>query len=157
MARVHLSIDDNLFKALEAVALTKSTTVNLLIIDILEELYSGEAFNYSEALKTLVDEAKAHVKDVSNPADFTLSTLRSYSKICVAEAGKGTVRPSMVRARLGKLFNAKVGRGEVEGVCRAEDEFGHLKFSEKAAVYTRVPPSQGERGSTSIEVGKSGF
>ena len=136
MARVNLSIDDNVFAKIKREADDKSTTVNLLIIDILENLYGNENFNYSVALKTLVDEAEAYVKNPCNDREFTLLKLPSFSEICVAKAGAAKIQPSMIRARLGKMFNTMVRSGSVKGVSRAIDEKGNLKFIEKTVVYT---------------------
>jgi hypothetical protein len=136
MARINLSIDDALFAKIEKEALGKSTTVNLLIIDLLENLYADvAAFNYSAALKTLVDEAEDYANNHQKGEEFTLVTLSSFADICVARAGKVRIQPSMVRARLGKMFNSMVRNGNVAGVSRAKDNNGKLKFIGKTAVY----------------------
>lgn len=130
MARINLSIDDGLFAKIEKEAVGKSTTVNLLIIDLLEDLYAdAPAFNYSEALKTLVNEAEEYAKHHQKGDEFPLVKLDSFADICVAQAGKTKIRPSMVRARLGKMFNSMVRHGNVTGVSRAKNEDGKNKFN----------------------------
>jgi hypothetical protein len=135
LARVNLSIDDDLYAKIQKEAAGKSTTVNLLIIDLLASLYGSDAFNYSEALKELVEEADCYAKNHQKDSEFTLVELQSFADICVARTGKAKIQPSMVRAILGKGFNAKVRHGEVAGVSRAKDNRGELKFIEKTSVY----------------------
>lgn len=135
MPRINLSIDEELFANIEKDAVKKSTTVNLLIIDLLGGLYGNESFNYSEALKQLIIEAENYAKNPKNDPEFTLVKLSSFVDICIAKAVKAKIQPSIVRARLGKMFNAKVRHGEVTGVSRAKDKNGTLKFIEKTAVY----------------------
>ena len=136
MARVNLSINDGLFVKIEKDALNKSTTVNLLIIDLLEDLYADMAtFNYSAALKTLVGEAEKFAQSHKNGDEFPLIKLNSFAHICVAQAGKAKIRPSMVRARLGKMFNSLVRHGGVLGVSRAKKSNGDNKFIGKTAIY----------------------
>lgn len=136
MARVNLSIDDALFAKIQKAAQEQSTTVNLLIIDLLEDLYLDTAtFDFSAALKTLVVEAENYARSDPEEREFPLVKLNSFSLICVAQAGEVGLRPSMVRARLGKMFNTKVRRGEIMGVSRAKDENGENKFIDKSAVY----------------------
>ena len=151
MARVNLSIDDALFTEIKKEAAGKSTTVNLLIIDLLENLYADtSAFNYSEALKRLVDEAKAYAKTHKNGDEFLLVKLGSFAEICIAQAGKAKLRPSMVRARLGKMFNSLVRHNNVDGVSRAKDAGGKNKFINNTAVY--VVDRQEEMEANEIEV-----
>lgn len=135
MARINLSIDDDLFAKIEKEAASKSTTVNLLIIDLLSSLYGNEAFNYSETLKKLVEEAKDFAKNHQKGSEFTLVELTSFTEICIARAGKAKIQPSIVRARLGKMFNSMVRQNNVSGISRAIDENGDLKFIEKTALY----------------------
>lgn len=136
MPRVNLSINDELFASIEKDAKEKSTTVNLLIIDLLGGLYGNDSFNYSESLKQLVIEAEDYAKDPQNDPEFTLVKLPSFADICVAKAGKARIQPSLVRARLGKMFNSKVRKDEITGISRAKDKNGALKFIEKTAVYS---------------------
>jgi hypothetical protein len=136
MARINLSIDNDLFAKIEKEAIEKSTTVNLLIIDLLENLYADtSAFNYSAALMTLVKEAEAYAVNHINDTEFPLVDLASFTDICVAQAGNAKLRPSMVRARLGKMFNSLVRHGNVSGISRAKDSDGNNKFINKTAVY----------------------
>lgn len=135
MARVNLSINDDLFDKIEKEAKKKSTTVNLLIIDLLAELYGNDCFNYSMALKKLVDEAEDYANTHQKGNEFTLVMLPSFADICVAQAGNAKIRPSMARARLGKMFNTMVRKKSVKGVSRSIDNKGNLKFIEKTAVF----------------------
>lgn len=136
MARINLSIDNDLFAKIENEAKVKSTTVNLLIIDLLENLYADNAgFNYSDSLKTLVKEAEAYAVKHKNDTEFSLVKLDSFADICVAQAGDAKLRPSMVRARLGKMFNSLVRDGNVSGISRAKDSDGNNKFVSKTAIY----------------------
>ena len=139
MPRINLSVDDALFIELEKRAMSKKTTVNLLIIDLLENLYADSAmFNYSASLKTLVDEAEIYAENHENGDEFTLANLSSFTNISIVQAGKSNVRPTMVRARLGKMFNAKVCNGNVKGVARAKNSLGKEKFINKTVIYVVV-------------------
>lgn len=136
MARINLSIDDGLFAKIKKEAVGKSTTVNLLIIDLLEDLYADvSVFNYSAALKTLVDEADEYAKNHQKGDEFPLVKLDSFADICVAQAENTKLRPSMIRARLGKMFNSMVRHNNVMGVSRAKDANGKNKFIGKTAIY----------------------
>lgn len=136
MARINLSIDNDLFTKIENEAISKSTTVNLLIIDLLENLYADtSAFNYSAALMTLVKEAESYAVNHKNGTEFSLVDLDSFAEICVAQAGNAKLRLSMVRARLGKMFNSLVRQGNVSDISRAKDSDGNNKFISKTAIY----------------------
>lgn len=135
MPRVNLSIGNKLFDSLECAAKQNNTTVNLLIINILEGIYyEHPAFDYSLALSRLIEETKS----IPNGKEFTLVDLPSFSKLCVAKAEKAYLQPATVRARLGKAFNAAVRKGNVPYVKRATKEKNGetvLKFFSRAAVY----------------------
>lgn len=135
MARINLSIDDDLFDLLEDDAHLHNCTVNVYLITILEKMYKQSPFDYQTALETLEREAKSQSKDV----DFTLVDLPSFSEISVVKAENANLKPSIVRARLGKMFNTRVRRGEVgDEVCnviRSKDEKGKMKFISRTAVY----------------------
>jgi hypothetical protein len=108
----------------------------LLIIDHLKGLYEDtSAFDYSTALKKLVDEAETYAVKYENGDEFMLVTLESFREICIAKAGKAKLQPSVVRARLGKAFNSVVRRGNVSSVSRAKNSDGSNKFISKTAVY----------------------
>lgn len=136
MARINLSINENLFAKIEKDAINRSSTVNLIIIDLLENLYAdASAFNYSASLSALVKEAEAYAVSHKNGVEFPLVDLASFADICVVQAGKAKLRPSMVRARLGKMFNSLVRHGDVSGVTRAKDSDGKNRFINKTAIY----------------------
>ena len=80
--RINLSIDDELFNALQKDATTNGCTVNVYLITILEKLYKQHPFDYQTALATLESEAKNQPVGV----DFTLVDLQSFQDISVAQA-----------------------------------------------------------------------
>lgn len=131
--RINLSIDDELFNALQKDATTNGCTVNVYLITILEKLYKQHPFDYQTALATLESEAKNQPVGV----DFTLVDLPSFQDISVAQAENANLKPSIVRARLGKMFNVRVKENRVGDVVRSKDSNGELKFSSRTAVYRR--------------------
>lgn len=133
MARINLSIDDDLFDLLQEDADKHNCTVNVYLITILEKLYKESPFDYQAALETLEKEAKAQLIG----EDFPLVKLPSFTEISVVKAKDANLKPSIVRARLGKMFNSRVKDGKVGDVVRSKDENGDLKFISRAAVYVR--------------------
>lgn len=133
MARINLSIDDDLYTLLQADADEHECTVNVYLITIIEKLYKQNPFDYQAALAVLEKEARAQPPD----RDFTLVDLPSFSEICVAKAEDASIKPSIVRARLGKMFNFRVQEGKVGDVCRSVNALGELKFISRSAVYVR--------------------
>lgn len=131
--RINLSIDDDLFNSLQKDANANCCTVNVYLITILEKLYKQNPFDYQSALSTLEMEAKNQPIGV----DFTLSDLRSFQDISVAQAEKSNLKPSIIRARLGKMFNVRVREGNVGDIIRCKDSKGNLKFLSRSAVYRR--------------------
>ena len=69
MARINLSIDEELFDLLKADAEKHNCTVNVYLVTILEKMYKQNPFDYQSALKILEDEAKKQSEE------FTLSDL----------------------------------------------------------------------------------
>lgn len=134
MARINLSIDDDLFELLQDDADKHNCTVNVFLITILEKLYKQSPFDYQAALETLETEAKQQPVN----KEFTLVDLPSFAEISVARAEDANLKPSIVRARLGKLFNARVRDGKVGNVMRSVNDEGELKFISRAAVYVRT-------------------
>ena len=136
MAHIKLSIDGNLFKALNTDAKKLNYTVNdylKTLITLGEKLINQNPFDYEAALKKLVKEAGR----LPLNTDFTLVDLPSFSEISVARAEQANLQPSIVRARLGKMFNRRVANGMVGNVSRAFDSSGNLMFDHRAAVYIR--------------------
>ena len=131
--RINLSVDNELFNALQKDATTNGCTVNVYLITILEKLYKQHPFDYQTALATLESEAKNQPVGV----DFTLVDLPSFQDISVAQAENANLKPSIVRARLGKMFNVRVKENRVGDVVRSKDSNGELKFSSRTAVYRR--------------------
>lgn len=139
MPRINLSIDDDLFNLLQEVADKRNCTVNVHIISILEGLYKQNPFDYQAALNKLIEETK----EIPIGEEFTLVQLPSFANICVAKAEDAKVKPSIVRARLGKMFNAAVSSNkiDIDGVKvkrQTKYETDELKFIARAAVYVRV-------------------
>ena len=131
MVRINLSIDDDLFTMLSQDATRNNCTVNVYLISLLEKVYKQNPFDYAAALATLEKEAMAQPVG----QEFTLVNLPSFGKISVTEAKNANLRPSVVRARLGKMFNFRVKTGMVGTVARAINSKGKLKFQSRAAVY----------------------
>ncbi|MBR2913828.1 MAG: hypothetical protein IKK51_02860 [Oscillospiraceae bacterium] len=134
MPRINLSIDDDLFTAMQNAANQSGCTVNVLVVSILETLYKQTPFNYSSALATLEEEAKSQPYN----QDFTLVDLPSFKEISVAKAENANLKPSVVRARLGRMFNTRIKEGKVGNVKRSVDGQGNLKFISRTAVYANV-------------------
>lgn len=134
MARIHLSIDDDLFAALQSDANIHNCSVNVYLVTILEKLYKSKPFDYIAALTVLEQEARYQPID----KEFTLVQLPSFTEISVVKAENALLKPSIVRARLGKMFNARVKKGLVGDVQRCKKPNGDLKFLSRAAVYIRT-------------------
>lgn len=131
--RINLSIDEDLFELLQEDANRNSCSVNVHLISILEKLYKQTPFDYQAALETLEREAQEQALG----RDFTLNDLPSFAEISVAKAEDANLKPSTVRARLGKMFNVRVREGKVGDVRRSRTRDGQLKFIARAAVYVR--------------------
>lgn len=131
MARINLSIDDDLFDLLKDDADKHNCTVNVYLVTMLEKMYKQCPFDYQTALETLEREAKSQPKGI----DFTLVDLPSFSEISVVKAENANLKPSIVRARLGKMFNSRVEERKVGNVIRSKDKNGKLKFISRTAVY----------------------
>lgn len=133
MARINLSINDELFELLSNDAVQHNCTVNVYLISLIEGLYIQNPFDYEAALSRLIEEAKARPLG----EEFILFDLPSFSEICIAKAENANLKPSIVRARLGKMFNSLVHKNNVENVRRMHKDDGSLKFISRAAVYIR--------------------
>lgn len=131
--RINLSIDNDLFDLLQEDASRHSCSVNVHLISILEKLYKQTPFDYQAALETLEREAKE--QEINR--DFTLIDLPSFGEISVVKAEDANLKPAIVRARLGKMFNVRVREGKVGDVQRSRRDNGELKFIARAAVYVR--------------------
>jgi len=131
MARINLSIDDDLFELLKDDADKHNCTVNVYLVTMLEKMYKQCPFDYQTALETLEREAESQPKD----KPFMLVDLPSFSEISVVKAENTNLKPSIVRARLGKMFNSRVRDGKVKNVIRSRDKNGKLKFISRTAVY----------------------
>lgn len=57
--RFNLSVNEDLFAKLKSSAKKENVTVNLLIIDVLQDLYfESSPINYGESLNKLIEETK---------------------------------------------------------------------------------------------------
>lgn len=133
MARINLSINDDLFELLSNDAEQHNCTVNVYLISLIESLYLQNPFDYEAALSKLIEEAK--IRPLGE--EFILFDLPSFSEICTAKAENANLKPSIVRARLGKMVNSLVRNKKVENVRRVHNKDGSLKFISRAAVYIR--------------------
>lgn len=139
MARINLSIENELFELLCNDAEEHNCTVNVYLISLLEGLYKQNPFDYEKALTVLIEEAM----DKPIGEEFILFDLPSFSEICVARAENANLKPSIVRARLGKMFNSLVRSNKVKNnedgymIKRKYKEDDSPKFLSRAAVYTR--------------------
>ncbi|RKP54943.1 hypothetical protein D7Z26_06805 [Cohnella endophytica] len=133
MARINLSINDDLFELLSNDAGRHNCTVNVYLISLIEGLYLQDPFDYEAALSKLIAEAKIRPLN----AEFILFDLPSFKEICIAKAENANLKPSMVRARLGKSFNKLVEKKMVGSVRRVRNEDGSLKFISSTAVFIR--------------------
>ncbi len=133
MPRINLSLDDNLYSSLQADAKKKGISTGTLILMLLEQLYSPKSFNYQQALRILEQEAQEYKPDTP----FVLHQLPSFRTICVAQAEEAALKPSIIRARLGKMLNRRIAEGKLCGVSRKKDGNGNLEFLNNAAVYIR--------------------
>ena len=90
--------------------------------------------------KRLADSIYASIlsDEIENGKEFCLRDISKFSNICVASAKQGKVSVETVRARIGKVWNAKVAHGKYPGVERAKTDKGALKFDCGAAVYRKV-------------------
>ncbi len=136
MPRINLSISNELFSAMEQTANKKNIPINLVAISALEQIFLEEQVDYTELLNKML-------KDIDNlpkeKKEFILFDLPSFKSINVATCKDGIVKPTTLRARLGKAFNELVRTDSVKGVSRATTIDIHgkeaLKFDHRAAVY----------------------
>lgn len=135
--RINLSVEDDLFKLLKEDADKHNCPINVYLISMLEQIYLQNPFDYPAALEVIEKEAKEQPVG----KDFTLVELPSFSEICIVRAENAQLKPSVVRARLGKMFNSRVREGAVGDVSRSMEANGSLKFISRAAVYCRKPVS----------------
>jgi len=133
MPRVHLSLDDSLYHALEVEAKEMKISISVYIISLLNKLKNPDAVDYAEILSKTIEEALSYSID----EEFTLVDLESFSEISMVQAVKGNIKPSMVRAGVGKMFNAEVRKGAIDEIKRVYKD-GEPKFRDKAAVYVKV-------------------
>ena len=134
MPRVNLSLSQELYEQIEKAAKKDNVTANYYICEMLEEKFGKKVvYDYGAAIVNMISEAK------KMEGEFTLSDLETFSDVnTVIKDYKISVTPAQVRARLGKMFNEAVRRGNVKGVERAtvvRNGEEQLKFLSRAAVY----------------------
>lgn len=133
MPRINLSVDEDLYTLLKEAAEDEKCTVNVHIISLLEKIYKQENFDYKSAMEILIKEAEE--KEINE--EFSLSSLPSFSDVSVVKAEKANLKPSIVKARLGKLFNEAVRNEKIFSVKRARNNNEELKFYNRAALYVK--------------------
>ena len=144
MARINLTIDEELFGRLES-AKKDSTPMNLYILHLLATMHPAPipSSTFDDALSKLIAEAQDR-----RDGEFILSDLQSFADIGVATAENGHIQPSTMRATLGKAFNLMVREGNVPDVRVVEitGENGKTapKRKYKAAVFAVNRPGNYE-------------
>lgn len=135
MPRVNLSITQELYDNLEKAAENNNTTINMLVLNVLESMYAEKiTYDYSIALQSLIEESN------EMETEFTLADLPTFANIEVTTMDNGYMKPATVRARLGKMYNEAVRNGKIQNVERAVIEKNgkeELKFISRAAVYLK--------------------
>ncbi len=138
MKEFKLHLREELLDKIKEAAEDAGISINQIMISALEESFQGGqvSFDYPVAMEKLVKEAQ------SRPAgqEFVLADLPSFTQVSVVTAEKGHMKPSAVRARLGRIFNRAVSQGRVSGVARAtvmRNGEERLKFLARAAVYIK--------------------
>lgn len=136
MPRINLTITDELFAALQTEANKKNIPVNLVAVETLEKLFVKETIDYSEFIKKLLDEIDTLPREQT---EFSLFDLDTYNAIGMSEICDGKIKPSTLKARIGKAFNELERTVGIKGISRAYtlDKNGNktLKFNHRAAVY----------------------
>ena len=135
MPRLNISVTQELYDKLEKAAENDNTTINMLVLNVLESMYVKKVtYDYSIALQSLIEESK------EMKSEFTLSDLPTFANIEVTTMDNGYLKPATVRARLGKMYNEAVRNGKVQNIERAVIEKNgkaELKFISRAAVYLK--------------------
>ena len=134
MPRVNLSISQKLYDQVEKAAKKENVTANYYICEMLEERFGKNVvYDYGTAISNMIEEARKMDKD------FTLADLQTFSDVGqVIKEYKISESPAQVRARLGKMFNEAVRKGQAKGIERAvvvRNGVEELKFLSRAAVY----------------------
>lgn len=141
--RVNLSLDDQLYRAVENDAKTKGIPISTLIVDHLKDLYPEVmAPDVEEFLGALYQEALKMEAD----KPFILAELPSFKKLVVATTQKEHISPATLRARIGRSFNSAVRNGKTPGIERAMTKDGKLKNFGSTAMYIRVRPGKAKKG-----------
>ena len=134
MPRVNLSLSKELYEQIEKAAKKENITVNYYICDLLAGQFGkGTVYDYTTALTNMVKEAGKMDKD------FTLADLPTFADVdAVIKEYKIKESPAQIRARLGKMFNEAVRKGNAKNVARrvvVKDGKKEFKFLSRAAVY----------------------
>lgn len=136
MPRINLTISDELFDALQKTATIKHIPINLVAVETLEKLFIEQSIDYSDFINKLINEIDNLPREKD---EFTLSDLDTYNSIGMSLNIDGKIKPSTLRARIGKAFNEVERKVGIKGISRAytTDKKGNpvLKFDHRAAVY----------------------
>ena len=104
MGRINISINDELYEAIEKIAKKKGVTVNNYVYAVLAEKFSGSDYNILEEYQHLKEEAVE--KALKDPeGQFTLNDLPTFKNL--ESKPKETNYPesvSQVKIRLSKMF-----------------------------------------------------
>lgn len=137
MPRINLSISQQLFNELQVAANAKKVPVNLIAVQALEQLFIKQTVNYSAFITQIEKDIDALPKEKN---EFILSDLDSYTTLSISTVDNGEIKPSVLRATIGKAFNELVRNNSIKGVTRTYTTGRNgkqtLKFSHGAAVYS---------------------
>ncbi|MBQ0140186.1 MAG: hypothetical protein KBT36_12940 [Kurthia sp.] len=136
MPRVQINLDDNLHDILAQRATTHNLNINYEIVAILENLFIEKPFDYISALKTIIDETAA----IEVGQTFALHDLPFFNTIehWKPNNEQMALKPSGIRAKLGRMFNDAVENKCVPHVIRALNDKGELKFKGSTSLYLKI-------------------
>lgn len=133
--QVNVSLDDQLYRAIENDAQTKGLPISTLIVNYLKNLYPElNVPDIEDLLSALYKEALK--MEIGKP--FLLAELASFSNLIVATAREGHIIPDTLRARIGLSFNRAVRSGKMPGIERALTKSGNLKNYRGIAMFVHV-------------------
>ena len=124
--------------ALTADANKRGTSVSALLREIVDKYYSLNAPNNlteAEIESKVLSEVESYVKAAAKGTQFDLNRASvTYGQISMVNSGS---KPSVIRARLGKVFANAIGKTPFESVEVVRLENGKIKrtTSNRAAIY----------------------
>ncbi len=113
MRKIQLTLSDELEEKIKNAAEFRQLDMTLHIMTILEKLYIEEPFDYEEGIKLLIKDVLTYPK-----SEFVLTDIPYFKTLPVAKANGGTIKPSEIRARLGKTFRNLAVEEKILGVSR---------------------------------------